>query len=274
MDRENSLNSVRALHPSHRAIQTGVIALYVLCAATIGRSLLYAFTDLPELFPRYLVSALVFLILFILVMWRHDLPSGVLHTYFVVQSIIVIYLLSLPPHLDFIDVLFVLLSYQVALVLPGRSRWIWCGIFIALTTCILIKWMGVLFGIAYSMTPIAGCIIFPVYVIANREEEQEILRSQEIVSELQEKHRQLELRASQVEHIAAIEERNRLARELHDSVSQTMFSIVLNTHATQILLEREPDRVRSQLSQLQTLTQDALAEMRGLIAQLRPQRKG
>ncbi len=75
-----------------------------------------------------------------------------------------------------------------------------------------------------------------------------------------------------MEQIAAIEERNRLARELHDSVSQTMFSIILNTRATQILVDREPNRVRPQLEKLQILTQDALTEMRGLIAQLRPQK--
>jgi signal transduction histidine kinase len=44
----------------------------------------------------------------------------------------------------------------------------------------------------------------------------------------------------------------------------------LNNRATQILMEREPDRLRPQLEQLQKLTQDALAEMRSLIAQLRP----
>ncbi|HSB67223.1 MAG TPA: histidine kinase [Anaerolineales bacterium] len=254
-----------------RTIQTGVIALFVLCAAVIARSLLYAFTDLPQLFLQYLGSALVFLILFIMVMWRHDLPAGLLHAYFVLQAIIIIYLLFLPPHLDFIDVLFVLLSYQVALVFTGRSLWSWCGIFIALILGILIYWMGALFGIAYSMTPIAGCIIFPVYVIANREQELARIQSQKILDQLQEKHHQLELQTSQVEQIAAIEERNRLARELHDSVSQTMFSIILNTRATQILLERDPTRVRPQLVQLQTLTHDALAEMRSLIAQLRPQ---
>lgn len=273
MDPKNSLNSLRASYPLRRPIQTGVIALYVLCAATIGRSLVLAYTDLPVLFPQYLGSALVFLILFILVMWRQDLPSVILHTYFILQSAIIIYLLSLPPHLDFIDVLFVLLSYQVALVFPGRSRWVWCGIFIALIIGILIKWLGVFFGIAYSMTPIAGCVIFLVYVIAYREDELAIQHSQEIVNELQEKHCQLELRTSQVEQIAAIEERNRLARELHDSVSQTMFSIVLNTHAAQIVLEREPDQLRPLLVQLQALTQDALTEMRSLIAQLRPQRE-
>jgi len=256
-----------------RTIQAGVIALFVLCAAVVGRTLYFAYTDMPALFPPYLGSALVFLILFVLVLWRHDLPVGVLHFYFLFQSIIVIYLMFLPPHLDFIDVLFVLLSYQVALVFTGRSLWMWAGIFIALTLGILIHWMGVSFGIAYSMTPIVGCIVFPVYVIANREQELARAQSQQILDELQEKHQQLELLASQVEQIAAIEERNRLARELHDSVSQTMFSIILNTHATQILLERDPDRVRSQLVQLQGLAQDALAEMRSLIAQLRPQRE-
>jgi signal transduction histidine kinase len=73
-----------------------------------------------------------------------------------------------------------------------------------------------------------------------------------------------------VEELAAMEERNRLARELHDSVSQTMFSLLLATRSAQILLERDPVRVRPQLEQLQELTQSALAQMRSLIAELRP----
>jgi signal transduction histidine kinase len=76
--------------------------------------------------------------------------------------------------------------------------------------------------------------------------------------------------AGQVEELAAVEERNRLARELHDSVSQTIFSITLNTRAAQILLERNPAGVKPQLEQLQKLTQNALVQMRSLIAQLRP----
>jgi signal transduction histidine kinase len=253
-----------------KSIQAGVIALFVMCTATLGRTLVYAYTDLPDLYPQYLGSALIFLFLFIAVMWKHTLPAGYVHLYLVIQSIIVVYLMFLPPHFDFIDVLFVLLSYQVALVLKGRSRWIWCAIYIALILGILIHWMGPLYGIAYSMIPISGCIIFPVYVITNREQELTKKQNEKILDELQHKHNQLELHASQVQQIAALEERNRLARELHDSVSQTMFSIILNTRATQILLERDPTRLRQQLMQLQVLTQDALGEMRNLIVQLRP----
>jgi signal transduction histidine kinase len=91
-----------------------------------------------------------------------------------------------------------------------------------------------------------------------------------MLGELQDTHRQLQAYADQVEELAAMEERNRLARELHDSVSQTLFSIVLHTRSAQILLERDPPRIRPQLQRLQELTQNALAQMRGLIAQLRP----
>jgi signal transduction histidine kinase len=91
-----------------------------------------------------------------------------------------------------------------------------------------------------------------------------------LLNELQETHRQLEAQAGQVEELAAMQERNRLARELHDSVSQTMFSIVLNIRSTQIRLEREPAGVRPQLEQLQELSSRALSQMRALISQWRP----
>lgn len=265
---QDSINKSLSFPQTNKA---GVIALYVLCAAVVGRSLVNAYINIPALFLQYLGAALVFLFLFILVLRRRTLPTGLLHFYFLFQCIIVSYLLFLPPHLDFINVLYILLSYQVALVITGRGLWIWCGIYIALTVGILIYFRGVLPGIAFATTPIAGIIIFPVYVIANREQELRRIQSQKILDELQAKHNQLKLNAGQAEQIAAVEERNRLARELHDSVSQTMFSIILNTRATQILLERDPTRIRSQLMHLQSLTQDALAEMRSLITQLRPQ---
>jgi len=259
--------------PYSRSIQVGVIALYVFCAAIIGRSLAYVFIELPAWFPWYFGLESVFLILFLLVMWRPGIPQWSIHAYFVLQSIIIVSLVSLPTHLDYMTSLFIMPSYQVARVLTGRSRWIWLGIFCALTAGSSIIWLGWLRGLAFAMTPIAGNIVILTYAIANREEERANLQSEAILRELQEKHSQLELHASQVEQIAAIEERNRLARELHDSVSQTMFSIILNTRATQILMDREPNRVRPQLEGLQTLTQDALSEMRGLIAQLRPQKE-
>jgi signal transduction histidine kinase len=74
--------------------------------------------------------------------------------------------------------------------------------------------------------------------------------------------------------VAALEERQRLARELHDSVSQALFSMTLHLRAVQLALQREggsPDgQVARGLAELRELTQGALSEMRALIFQLRP----
>jgi PAS domain S-box-containing protein len=72
----------------------------------------------------------------------------------------------------------------------------------------------------------------------------------------------------------ALEERHRLARELHDSVSQALFSMTLHTRALELgLAELEADpggRFARGLAELRELTQGALAEMRALIFHLRP----
>jgi signal transduction histidine kinase len=70
--------------------------------------------------------------------------------------------------------------------------------------------------------------------------------------------------------LSTIEERKRLARELHDSVTQTLFSIGLTAEAAAELVEADPARAREQLGRLQDLTRTAMLEMRSLIFELRP----
>lgn len=70
--------------------------------------------------------------------------------------------------------------------------------------------------------------------------------------------------------LAVVEERNRLARELHDSVTQALFSITLTIEAARLLLHRDLDATERQLVALGERAQEALSEMRGLIHSLRP----
>jgi signal transduction histidine kinase len=74
----------------------------------------------------------------------------------------------------------------------------------------------------------------------------------------------------QTREYAVVEERNRLARELHDSVTQSLFSVTLLSDAALNLLERDPSKARERLERANELAQGALAEMRALIFQLRP----
>jgi signal transduction histidine kinase len=74
----------------------------------------------------------------------------------------------------------------------------------------------------------------------------------------------------QAQQAAALQERQRLARELHDAVTQTLFSASLIAEVTPRLWERAPDEGRRRLEELRSLTRGALAEMRTLLLELRP----
>jgi len=70
---------------------------------------------------------------------------------------------------------------------------------------------------------------------------------------------------------AADEERRHLARELHDSVSQAIYSVVLTAHAAQQRTVSDPEGARAALDTVIELAEAALAEMRALIFELRPE---
>jgi signal transduction histidine kinase len=74
----------------------------------------------------------------------------------------------------------------------------------------------------------------------------------------------------QAQQAATHEERQRLARELHDAVTQTLFSASLIAEVTPRLWERDPAEGRRRLEELRRLTRGALAEMRALLVELRP----
>jgi PAS domain S-box-containing protein len=91
------------------------------------------------------------------------------------------------------------------------------------------------------------------------------------VRDIRERERLEEDLRRQAAALAANEERANLARELHDSVTQALFSMGLTARALELLLDRDPTAVREKLAELQDLQKDALAEMRTLIFELRPQ---
>ena len=65
-------------------------------------------------------------------------------------------------------------------------------------------------------------------------------------------------------------ERGRLARELHDAVTQTLFSTTLTAEVLPKIFEKNPDAGLKKLDELRELTRGALAEMRTLLMELRP----
>jgi signal transduction histidine kinase len=74
----------------------------------------------------------------------------------------------------------------------------------------------------------------------------------------------------QAAEIAASQARGNIARDLHDSVTQALFSMGLTMRSLELLLDEDADGAKAKVAELRELQKDALAEMRTLIFELRP----
>jgi NarL family two-component system sensor histidine kinase LiaS len=95
--------------------------------------------------------------------------------------------------------------------------------------------------------------------------------------ELSQLAQQLNRMAEQLQHLlqtkqdlATLEERNRLARELHDSVKQQVFASTMQIGAAKTVLDQHPETVREHLNEAEQLSRQAQSELASLIRELRP----
>jgi signal transduction histidine kinase len=70
--------------------------------------------------------------------------------------------------------------------------------------------------------------------------------------------------------LSVVEERNRLARELHDAMTQNLFSLTLTAEAAAALVHTDPARAEAEIDRVRALARDTQAELRSLIFELRP----
>jgi len=260
--------STAIAHPGSRPAPIILTAVYFFYVTVVLRTLAEGHL-LASTLPAYLGWEFLFGVLFTLMLWR-PLRHGIWpHLYFAFQTLLVLYLLVPYPQLDFFNILLALLSFQTPLVFTNWRRWAWVVVLLLIIILSLTILLGI-YGFALSLLAAAAAIIFPAYVAVAQEIDAAQRKRQELLAVLKQANQQLTASAGQADELSTIQERDHLARELHDSVSQTMFGISLHARAAQIMLEHEPDRIHSQLEQLQMLTHNALDEMRGFIAHLRP----
>src|SRR5947209_8499490 len=84
------------------------------------------------------------------------------------------------------------------------------------------------------------------------------------------RERELRILYEQTQELVSLQERQRLARELHDSVSQALYAIGLGAHTAREALESDPEQAMASIDYVLTLAEAGLAEMRALIFELRP----
>jgi signal transduction histidine kinase len=191
------------------------------------------------------------------------------HITLALQTLIVVALLLTRPPMDFYAMLFVAMSIFAVHDLSNRMGLLWLGIFCAAIVLGLIAAFG---QRAPGFFPpyIAGCLLIGLYGRAVRNAEAARARSDELRVELEAANRRLLAYAERAEEAAAEKERANLARDLHDAATQTVFSMNLTAGAARIAVKNDPEKVPALIDRLQELAQDALAEMRTLVRELRP----
>lgn len=190
--------------------------------------------------------------------------------YILLQFVIIQIIGFFPPYIDTYGLLYLPLLLQLKSQLPRRITNLVgiAGSFFFIVTLMITH--GAVSGFGRALMIIILSIILLGYEDIYLQSEIARRESLLLLSQLQAAHQKLKEYAAQSEAMAVLEERNRMARELHDSVGQTIFSIALNTQSALLLLEKDPESMPAQLDRLQELTSSALGKMRLLISQWKP----
>ena len=193
-----------------------------------------------------------------------------LHVINALQAGIGLFLLMFIGRMDFFALLFIPPTSQSIMNFPRKTAYFWIGGICLAMVAVLLVHFPISDSIGFVIIYPSAILLFAGFCYLAMQAEDAQDRSEALLADLQVANQKLQAYAAQVKDLAIVAERNRLARELHDSVTQIIFSLTLSAQSARILLDRDPPRVAAQLDHLQVLAQNALAEMRALIQQLHP----
>lgn len=117
---------------------------------------------------------------------------------------------------------------------------------------------------------LAGLIFVGGTTMLNVREQAARVRSDALLIELTAAHRQLQHQTAQAEELATTRERNRLAREIHDSLGHYLTVIAVQLESAQALRPRDPARADRAVGEAKRLASEALADVRRSVAALQP----
>ena len=162
-----------------------------------------------------------------------------------------------------------LAAFAVEALAP-RQRWpVYGALFAVVVLSMGLRSGSWLTGLINGVT--VSTVIFFVAVFAQMRlnEQQSRERAERLMSELEEANTQLAAYATQAEELAMTQERNRLAREIHDTLGHTLTIVNVQIEAARVVMESDPARARDAMNKAQELTQQGLARVRESVAALR-----
>lgn len=230
------------------------IAIYLLVVASIIRYVV-RFSDYRFWSIALLLGYLILLFSEYFIFRRN---RNLTYIYLLVQTIIICTISLISPNVDYWTALFLPLVVQVMHNFPQRTGFLITGIFTVIMAILMLLGPGPEAGLPLIFLNGLAYFLFAAFIAINREaeaarREAEMARdeSEKQQVDLQSAYRQLQSYTAQAEELAVLQERNRLARELHDSVTQSLYSLTLFSHAARRMAEDVGnDRLERQIGQI------------------------
>lgn len=190
------------------------------------------------------------------------------YLYTSVQTLVVLALLAIPPHQLIVVVLFFVLSSEVTMMYPPRVIAGWLTLFSLITLVAYVR-VGGIDAAAAAPIYVAGYIFFAIFAHQTARAESAREESERLLLELQAAHRQLQDYAAQAEELAVQQERNRLAREMHDTLGHRLTVSSVQLQAAQRLIPSAPERAGQMVGAVLEEIRAGLGELRRTVATLR-----
>jgi signal transduction histidine kinase len=253
---------------TRRRILFTQVALYLAFAAAAARG---GF-ELWATGNFWLMLVLLAIYLVSLIAETYLVPQSLVYLHIIngLQTAIALALVCFIGKEDYFALLFIPPCTQSILYFPRKTALIWIGAIILLMETALLACFPLDQSVGFAIIYPTAIFLFTSLCYLAKQAEEAQSRSEILLADLQVANQKLQLYSEKVEELAATNERNRLARELHDSVTQIIFGLTLSAQAARILIERNSSCAVLELDNLQVLAQKALAEMRSLIQELHP----
>jgi signal transduction histidine kinase len=190
-------------------------------------------------------------------------------TLLALHTALVVLLLNLGREAYTFAILFYILSVVAMLENTFRVAALWVLLFILITGGYYVSVLGWAAGLSLLLPFAGGYFFFGVFANALNQANQARRQSELLLSELRQANQRLADYASQVEVLAAAEERNRLAREVHDTIGHRLTVASVQLEGARRLMDSDPGRVAGMIETVHEQVRQALMELRRTVAALR-----
>jgi signal transduction histidine kinase len=197
---------------------------------------------------------------------HQDAPEWQAHLYLGVQTLIVLSLIILLWPNFF---LFYILSVQAMILLSPRRGLLWMVAFIVVAIGPTVYEEGWPEGVFDALLIGFGFFFIGAFAYTRMWAEEARYESQQLLKELQVAHRQLQEHAERAEALAVAEERNRLSRDLHDTLGHRLTVAVVQLEGAERLVPSDPNRAAQMVATVRQQIREGLGELRRTVATLR-----